>query len=307
MREENIVLVSGGTGSAKLILGFKSVIERFTVIANVADNFWFYGLYVCPDVDISCYTLSGISDTSKGWGIAGDTFRMIEQIGKLGFENWFKLGDLDVATSIVRTYLLKNGLTLTEVTETISKALGIKQTVIPATDDHYETHILTPDGEMHLQEFWVKYSAKKEVLDVKYVGIENSEISKKASKALLDADRIILCPGNPITSIMPVLSLPKMRDILISSKAKKIAVSPIVGGRAFSGPACKFLRAKGLDCSSVSVARLYSKLIDAFVIHTDDFKLAKDIENAGVRCFVTDIEIADKQKAAEIAERLISI
>lgn len=307
MREKKFAVISGGTGSSKLIRGFKEISRDFYVIVNVADNFWFHSLYVCPDLDITCYSLADISDKRRGWGLEGDTFNMVEQIGRLGFESWFKLGDRDAALSIVRTKLLKEGLSLTEVTSIISKALGIRQRVLPASDIHYETHVVTPQGEMHLQEFWVKFSGKPDVLDVVYRGIKAARLSEDAKRAILNAERIVICPANPVTSIMTILSLPEIKHIWTKSRAKKIAVSPIVGNRPFSGPACKFMKAKGFGCSSLDVARMYSGLVDTMVLHLEDSHLCREIEAMGMRCEATNTEISAVTSAAKLAERLLEI
>jgi LPPG:FO 2-phospho-L-lactate transferase len=304
---QRITFLSGGTGSSKLLLGMKKLMSGFDVIANVADNFWFYGLYVCPDIDIACYTLSGIADRIKGWGIRDDTFHFVDQLGKLGFENWFRLGDMDLATSIVRTWMIREGKSLGEITKIISRALGIRESIIPASEEHYETHVITPEGDMHLQEFWVKYSGSPEVLDVVYRGIELCKLSKEAEESIKKAERIIICPANPVSSIMPILSLQGAREAFLSSDARKIAVSPIVGNKPFSGPACKFMKAKQMECSSFGIAKMYSSFIDVLVVHENDSKLRKKIEDLGVECLCMNTSISDERSASYLAERLLSV
>ncbi len=203
-----VVALAGGTGSAKLLRGLASFDLDLTVIANVGDNVWMHGLYVCPDIDIAVYTLAGLADRRRGWGIEGDTFSVLKQLGSLGQETWFGLGDRDFATHIVRTRALKEGRTLTQVTQAACRAHKVRAKVIPATDSTLETRIVTPEGELNLQEFWVKKQGRPAVTAVRYEGASSATLTKEVETSIDKADYIVVCPANPITSIAPMLAIP---------------------------------------------------------------------------------------------------
>jgi len=300
-----LVVLSGGTGSSKLVRGL-SKNERFVVVANVGDNAWFHGLYVCPDIDTVTYTLAGIADASRGWGIREDRFEALGQLKTLGSaETWFKLGDRDLATHIMRTALLKEGRSLTEVTSRIARRLGVRGIdVLPATDRHVETHIVTSEGEMHLQEFWVRDGGRPSVKRVVYVGADKASPTPRVERAVASAERIIISPANPITSIMPILSIRGFRGLLRESEARKVAVSPFIGERAFSGPAAGLMASQKLEPTSEGVAGLYKGLIDAIVIDESDARQKKAIEGMGISCVLSSTLMKspdDERRVAKVA------
>jgi LPPG:FO 2-phospho-L-lactate transferase len=298
-----VVALAGGTGSAKLLRGLAAVTSDLTVVANVGDNFWFHGLYVCPDVDIAMYTLAGISDERKGWGIRGDSFRVLGQLAELGEETWFKLGDLDLATSIIRTRLLGSGRTLTEATSTLRKALGLRTPVLPATDSPVETYLVTRAGTMHIQEFWVKKRGKPRVTNVKYRGGDRASPTAQVRRALAEADRVVICPANPITSIVPILAVKGMKGLLSRCRAKVVALSPMVGSRPYSGPAGKLMRSLGVRPDSAGVAALYADFVDQLVIDDRDAGLKATVEGMGVSCALTDTRmrtLSDEKRLASV-------
>lgn len=281
-----VVALAGGTGSSKLLRGLSYVTSDLTVVANVGDNFWFHGLYVCPDVDVATYTLAGISDPEKGWGIRGDTFNFLRQLGELGEETWFGMGDRDLATSVVRTSLLQAGESLTEVTLRLGRTLGARHPVLPATDSQLETRIVTRSGSMHLQEFWVRDDGRHRVTGVEYRGARAASPTGEVRRALADADRVILCPANPITSMGPIMAIRGMKRLISRCGAEVVALSPMVGARPFSGPAGKLMRGLGVRPDSVGVASLYSGFLDRLVIDRQDLALKPEIERLGVACTV---------------------
>jgi len=232
-----VVALTGGTGSAKLLRGLAHLTKDLVVVANVGDNYWFQGLYVCPDIDIAVYTLAGIADVSKGWGIQGDTFNALDQLAKLGGETWFRMGDKDLATATIRTTMLSSGKTLTEVTSFIQKALGARVPVLPATDSPVETLMDTRAGTMHLQEFWVKNRGLPRVKRVRYRGAEQASPTSQVRRALARADKVVICPANPITSIGPIVAIKGMKTLLSDSGVRVVALSPMVGKGPYSGPA----------------------------------------------------------------------
>jgi len=277
-----LVVLAGGTGSAKLLRGLREVAGELTVISNVGDNLWSHGLYVAPDVDIAVYALAGIGDTARGWGLKDETFNVLGQLGRIGEETWFNLGDRDLATHIFRTERLARGKRLGEVTEELCARLGVTgQRVIPCTDDRLETHIVTATGTVHLQEFWVKERGVPEVLGVEYRGADGAKPARAALEALADADRIVFCPANPVTSVLPILAVEGIRQAVAASGARRVAVSPMVGEGPVSGPAGKLMRAVGAEPTSEGVATLYRGLVDRILIDPSDSSQVAAIAEAG--------------------------
>ncbi|HYC27119.1 MAG TPA: 2-phospho-L-lactate transferase, partial [Nitrososphaerales archaeon] len=243
--------LAGGTGSAKLLRGLSDVGVELTVVANVGDNYWVYGLYVCPDVDIATYALAGVLDSRRGWGVKEDSFAALESLRALGGETWFRLGDKDMATSIRRTELLSAGKTLTEATDAIRASLGIKARVLPCTDSQVMTEIRCGGRWIHLQEFWVRDRGAPEVEGVRYRGARGARATDEVKDAIARADVVVVCPANPITSIGPMLAVGGVGAALRATSARVVAVSPMVGTTPFSGPAGKLMRSLRLETTSV--------------------------------------------------------
>lgn len=304
MTSDGLVTLSGGTGSAKFLRGLQRI-APFTTIANVGDNAWFHGLYVCPDIDTVTYALAGMVDSRRGWGIQGDEFKVLSQLKRLGAGGtWFNIGDLDLATDLLRTALMREGKTLTEVTSTIARRLGVERCrILPATDQHVETRITTAEkGEMHLQEFWVKERGRLTPKEVRYVGAGRARPTASVTKSLGSAERIIIVPANPITSILPTLCIGGFRQALRRSKARKVAVSPMIGQGAFSGPAAGLMAAKKLGPTSESVARLYKGLIDVIILDESDRSQADAIEKVGVSCVFTSTLMSSREEEVRLAK-----
>ncbi len=302
--KDAVVALSGGTGSSKFLRGLQKV-SNFTVVANVGDNAWFHGLYVCPDIDIVTYTLAGIADSKRGWGVRGDTFKALGALKRLGSKDtWFNIGDLDFATHVFRTALMKEGRSLTQVTLTIARRLGVGGArILPATDAHVETHVVTAEkGEMHLQEFWVKEKGRLTPERVRYVGARQARATNEVATGIDKAERIILSPANPMTSIMPTLSIGGFRELFMRSKARKVAISPMLGERAFSGPAAGMMAAKKLRPTSLSVAKLYKGLIDVLVIDESDRAQAQEIERTGASCVMTSTLMKSGEDEVRLAK-----
>ncbi len=302
-----LVVLAGGTGSAKLLRGLKAEAGEFTVVSNVGDNFWHHGLYIAPDVDIAVYTLAGLEDPVRGWGIRDDTFNALSQLGRMGEETWFNLGDRDLATHIFRTEQLGRGMRLGDITLAICRRLGVSQRVIPCTDDRLETYVATRTGAMHLQEFWVKNRGEPEVTGVEYRGEDGARPDRRAVEALEGAERIVFCPANPVTSIMPILAVNGIRQAIAKSAARKIAVSPMVGGSPVTGPAGKLMKAIGLEANSLAVSRLYKGLIDCMMIDPTDSNQAEAIEGEGVRAAVGSILMRTPDDEARLARDVLAL
>ncbi|MFI5404297.1 MAG: 2-phospho-L-lactate transferase [Candidatus Gagatemarchaeaceae archaeon] len=300
-----VVAIAGGTGSAKLIRGLSYLGPDLTVVANVGDNIWMHGLYVCPDVDIALYTLAGIADKSRGWGVEGDTFNSLAGLRALNTESWFALGDRDLATHIVRTALLRSGASLTEVTEKLRRDLHATSRVLPATDDPLETHVRTKKGLLHLQEFWVREGGRPGVTGVEYRGAARSRPSPQVADSIKGADRIVLCPANPVTSIGPILAIPGFPKLLQGARARITALSPMLGSSPFSGPAAKLMKAAGLRPNSLGVAVRYSGFLDAILIDSKDAGLAEEISNQGVQCHLSDIRMAGPEDETRLARAVL--
>jgi LPPG:FO 2-phospho-L-lactate transferase len=276
-----------------------------TVVANVGDNAWMYGVYVCPDLDISCYTLAGLADGDRGWGISGDSFEALAALKRLGGAAWFTLGDQDLATSLHRTEMIRSGATLTEATASLGEGLGLKCRVLPVTDDSVSTMITTPDGDLNLQEFWVREKGLPQVTRVWYSGARKARVTPEVGACVEGADRVVLCPANPVSSIGPMLAVPGFARLLAKTPARVVAISPMEGRRPFSGPAAKLLKAGGVRQDSVGVAALYSEFLDAFVISRSDSALRGGIESLGIRCVLSDIQMSSPKDELRLARELL--
>jgi LPPG:FO 2-phospho-L-lactate transferase len=280
-----ITALAGGVGAAKLLTGIAEIVSQkeLTVIVNTGDDIELHGLHISPDLDIAAYTLAGIVDEEKGWGIKDDTFHCLDALkGYTGFE-WFSLGDRDLATHIFRTNLLRQGKTLTEVTKIISAAFGLKASILPMTDDQFETRITTKEGTMHFEEYMVKWGAKDEVLGVEFFGVENAKPASGVVDAIENAELVVVCPSNPVVSIGTILSVNGIRDALKRTKVRKVAVSPIISGMPVKGPADKMLRGLGCEVSAFAVAELYADFLDLFIIDVADASQKERIEHLGMK------------------------
>ena len=299
-----VVALAGGTGSAKLLRGLSRLPIELTVLANVGDNIWTYGAYVCPDVDIATYTLAGIS-SGRGWGIVGDSFQALRELSHLGEDTWFRLGDRDLAVCLARTEMMRKGGSLTEVTERIASALGARAAILPVTNDRVETRILTRNGNLHLQEFWVRDRGRPKATGVRYVGARAAKPTPEVEAALSAADRVVVCPANPVTSVGPMLAVNGFRRLLREADGRKVALSPMEGAGPFSGPAGKLLRATGTSADSYGVARLYSDFLDCIVISDADSILIERIRALGMECAVTDTRIRGPTDELRLAKAMI--
>ncbi len=271
-------------GAARFLTGLTKLVREddLTVIANTGDDIELFGLHISPDIDIVAYTLAGIVDEEKGWGIKGDTFHCLSMLGKHGQDTWFNLGDQDLATHIYRTSRLTQGIKLSQITSEICRSLGLKIKMLPMTNDKFETHIKTSKGTIHFEEYFVKRQFRDEVLGVEFVGAENAKPAPGVLDALFEAEVVVVCPSNPIVSIGTILAVEGVRDALQQTKARVVGVSPIVGGVPIKGPADKLMRGFGIEVSAFGVAKLYSDFLDAFVIDSVDVGEKSRIEQLGI-------------------------
>ena len=278
-----ITALAGGTGAAKLLRGLTRVLDPrdLTVVVNTGDDAEIWGLHVSPDLDTVCYTLGGLIDEIKGWGLRDETFHALDQIARFGEPTWFNLGDRDLATHLHRTRRLRAGQSLTAITREIAQALGVSATVLPMSDQPVRTRILGPDGWLAFQEYFVREKAQVDVRAVVYAGAPRVTPAPGVLDALRSADGVLVCPSNPITSIGPILAVPGVVETLQATDATVAAVSPIVGGDAVSGPAGRLMSGAGLPVSATGVARAYGGWLDVLVLDEQDRALAGEIRTAG--------------------------
>jgi len=265
-----LCFLSGGTGTPKLLRGYSRISSNFSVVVNVAEDVWVSGNKICPDIDSVIYAIADIIDDTRWWGIRGDTFRTHERLKELGFDEGMMVGDLDRATHIARSEMLRKGMSLTEATRRLARAAGVKDgiEILPVCEEEFSTYIKTPDGWMHFQEFWVGRRGEPEVLGVEFRGVENARVTEDVRRAVEESDAVVIGPSNPVTSITPILEVGEMRDLL--KEKFVVAISPIVGNKAVSGPAAKLMRAAGYDVSADGVAECYSDFLDVMVVHEGD-------------------------------------
>ena len=294
-----ITIFAGGSGSVKLVRGLAAQESDINVISNVGDNYWLYGMYVCPDIDTIIYGLADILDYERGWGIKKDTFNFLRQMEVFGEETWFRIGDRDAATHLIRTNMLKNGKNLSDITKWMCEKFAVSSKVIPVTDNTVETRITTDKGELHIQEFWVKYRGKDKVEGIQYIGSEKARPNPEAINAIHDSRMIILAPGNPLTSIGPMLQIKGIRKELSKVKKKVVAVSPLIGNKAISGPAGDYMAAAGIETNSFGLAKMYSDVCSNIVVDSKDKLLIKKIKNLDMNVY--ESKILMKNKAAEEA------
>lgn len=302
-----IVVLAGGVGAARFLQGVVQVIpqDQITAIVNTGDDRDFYGLHVSPDLDIVMYTLAGLVDEAHGWGIRDDTYHVMQQLTSYENEDWFQLGDRDLATHIQRTNLLRQGQTLSQVSDNLRQRFGLGLRILPMTDQRVATHIQTPAGLLHFQEYMVKRRCEDEVQDVVFVGMSEARPAPGLLDILKEAEAILIAPSNPIVSIGSILAVPGIHDTLHEASGMVVAVSPIVGGAPIKGPADKLMRGLGMDVSALGVARCYRDFLDVMVIDTQDAHLAGAIEDLGIPTLVTETIMRDGAAKANLARSVL--
>ena len=305
----NVTAICGGVGAAKLLIGLGRACagKGLTAVVNTADDDDIYGVHVSPDLDIVTYWLAGIADTQRGWGVTRDTFNLVGGLRELGVEAWFNLGDRDFATCVLRTSMLREGSTLTEVTARIATALGVVPTLLPMTDDRVRTRVTCDGGgTLSFQEYFVRERCAPSVTGVTFEGAENAAPAPGVLDALAGADVVVVCPSNPVVSIGPILAVPGIADALAKHPCV-VAVSPIVAGRAVKGPADRMLESLGHGSSAVAVARLYAGFCDHFVVDVRDSDEVGSIEALGPSCTALDTMMVDGTASERLARSLLAL
>ena len=267
-----IVVLTGGTGGAKFVQGLQQVLrpEDITVIVNTGDDLGWWGLHVSPDIDSVVYALAGILSSDRGWGVEGDTFSCLDWMKQLGAPGWFQLGDRDLATHLRRTHLLREGRSLAEATAEIAASFGVRSTISPMSNDRVETRVMSSIGDLSFQEYFVRERFQVEVQDVRYAGAESAHAAPGVAEAIMRADVVFIAPSNPITSIGPLLAIAEISEALKKTSATVVAISPIVGGAAVSGPAGALMQAYDLPVSPYGIAKYYRDFVDILVIDKQD-------------------------------------
>jgi LPPG:FO 2-phospho-L-lactate transferase len=308
-KPKTITALAGGVGASKLLVGLYEVMDPgdLTIIVNTGDDITLHGLKISPDLDIVTYTLGGIIDPAKGWGFRGETFHALKRLATFGRANWFNLGDRDLATHIHRSALLAEGKSLSDVAESVRLALGVKSRILPMSDQRVPTIIETNERALHFQEYLVKRRAEPVVRGIRFDGVEKVRPAPGVLQAINDADRIIICPSNPLISIGPILAVPGIREALRARKKDVIAVCPIVGGKSLKGPSDKMLAQLGYGASAEAVAKLYADFTGTFVIDPLDKSQAQAITRLGMKVEVLPTVMKTRAQKSKLARAILSL
>ena len=304
-----ITVLAGGVGAARYLAGQLLVTPAadVTAVVNVADDVTLHGLHVSPDIDTVIYTLSGVIDPDRGWGLAGETWNALGELRALGLDAWFNLGDRDIGTHLFRTTLLREGLSLSDVTARLASARGLGCRVLPVSDQPIETRVrLASGGEIGFQEYFVRLTHGVAISGVRFAGVEEALPAPGVLEAVASADVVVIAPSNPVVSIGPVLAVRGVTEALAARRERNVAVSPIVAGAALKGPADRMLRELGEESSVVGVARRYRDVVGALVIDEADAGLAAAVADAGVRAVVAPTIMSSPEAAAELARRTMA-
>jgi LPPG:FO 2-phospho-L-lactate transferase len=308
-QHQSVVALAGGVGGAKLAQGLAGVVpgSQLTIIGNTADDFELWGLHISPDLDTVMYTLAGIANPVTGWGVVDDTHATLEAIGRYGVDTWFSLGDRDFATHILRTQRLREGQPLSTITADLASALGVSARLLPMTDQPVATMVRSGDELLDFQDYFVARRQQDTVDGVVFRGIEQATPGPGVLDAIAGADVIVFCPSNPIVSVGPILAVPGLRDAVRGSRAVKVGVSPIVGGKALKGPADRMLTSLGHESSALGVARIYRDLLDILVIDEVDRDLAPRVTNLGLQAAVAQTIMGDRQDRERLAAEVLAV
>ena len=305
-----IVALAGGVGGARLAVGLAAVLppSQLSVVVNTGDDFEHLGLHVSPDLDTVMYTLAGVNNPKTGWGRADERWQFMAALKALGGADWFNLGDRDLAVHVLRTQAMRAGLTLSEVTADLAQRFGIRHALLPMTDAPVRTRVRTAQGELAFQDYFVRERCRPRVQGFRFVG-SRSATPAPALRKLMRSGKVtglVICPSNPFVSVAPILAVPAIRAWLRQRDFPVVAVSPIVGGVALTGPAAKMMRELKLDASAAGIARHYGRLVDGWVIDRVDAKLQSAIETMGRRVLVTDTIMRNRKKSATLAREIVS-
>ena len=302
-----IVALAGGVGGAKLADGLSSLVQKgeLTIIVNTGDDFSHFGLKICPDIDTICYTLAGIANPGTGWGRSGETWNAMDTIAMLGGPDWFRLGDLDLGLHLERSRRIAEDITLSQITRQICKSFGVKDNVLPMSDEETPTYLLTDEGELSFQEYFVDRKCNPKVLDIQYKGIKEANPSPGVISSIQKADIVVFCPSNPWVSLDPILAVPGIHDTLMEKKPV-IAVSPIIGGKTIKGPAAKMYEERGIKPNAFAVANHFKDLLTGFVYDEKDIDQDENIKDLGIETLTTKTLMNNRSDRIRLAKEVIN-
>lgn len=304
-----IVVLTGGTGGAKFVDGLQRVVppEDLTIVVNTGDDHDWWGLYVSPDVDSITYVLAGTLSSERGWGVRGDTFHCLQAMKELGEPTWFSVGDRDLAVHLLRTKLLAQGCTLSQASQMVAERFGLRSRILPMSDQRVETRIETPTGEISFEEYFVQRWYQDPVKSVRFAGAAGSKPAPGVIDAIACAQAVLIAPSNPVTSIGPILSVPGIREALCKTSAPVIAVSPIIGNSAVSGPAGTLMAAQGLEVSIAGVAAAYRDFLDVLLGDESDAERAQALNSDHLQMHCTNILMKTAEDKARIARTALEL
>lgn len=304
-----LVALAGGTGAAKFLRGLGQLVEPrdLSVVVNTGDDAQIWGLHVSPDLDTVTYALAGLIDEAQGWGVRDETFHALDHMARFGEPTWFNLGDRDLATHLHRTRLLRAGRSLSEATRSITRSLGVIANLMPMSDQPVRTRLLGPEGWLDFQEYFVRDKAQVEIREVRYEGAAGARPAPGVVEAIRAARGVVVCPSNPITSIGPILAVPGLREALQETTATVVAVSPIVGSDAVSGPAGRLMAVSGLPVSPAGVARAYASWLDLLVFDERDAPRAPDVLGVGVSPVTAQTIMASRADEVALAGKVLDL
>jgi LPPG:FO 2-phospho-L-lactate transferase len=308
-RNGPVVVLAGGVGAARFLRGLTRVVppDELVVVVNTGDDIRWHGLHVAPDLDTVMYWLAGLADEQRGWGIRGDTFTAQRAFARLGLETWFQVGDQDLATHVYRTTRLSAGIPLDQVTTELADRLGVRARLLPMSNQPVTTRLLTDRGDSHFQEYFVRDRYQPAVYEIYWTGLEAARPAPGIAAAVAAARAIVIAPSNPIISIGPILRVPGMRDLLATARARCVAVSPVIAGRAVKGPTVELMRVEGLEPTALAVAELYRELASAFVLDAADTALSPAISRLGYRVAALPTLLDDRRAAETVAATALSL
>ena len=308
MSENNLIAISGGIGGAKLCYGLDQILEpgQLRVIANTGDDFLYLGFYISPDIDTLIYTLAEVNNKETGWGREDETWKTHNVLGELGADNWFKLGDKDLALHLHRSKALRNGETLTSITQDIAERFKLKTVILPMSDHIIQTVVDTDEGSMPFQEYFVKESTNPKVREISFES-KHPETTKEVLEAINDPELsgFLIAPSNPYLSVDPILSIDKIKQTIMQSNKPRVAVSPIIGGDSVKGPTAKIMEEMGLEVNVMTIANHYENLIDGLIIDNTDEEYIQAIESSGIKVKVSNILMNNNDDKTRLAEEAI--
>jgi len=308
MKFKNITLIAGGVGGAKLAEGFDAINEiNLSVIGNIADDDTFHGLWVSPDIDTLTYSLAKIINRDQGWGLRNETFNSLTMLSKLNQETWMTLGDKDFGLHIYRTMRRQKGDSPSEIANDISKFFGLKTKIILPTNDIIKTKLLTENGWLNFQQYFVREKCIPKISKIKFDGIEKAVPTKESISSLKNADLIVLAPSNPLVSLGPIVEIPLIRETIINAKAPKVAVSPFIGNKTVKGPANKMMEELGENPNAVGFAQRFSDIIDLLFIDKSDNHLDKEIKSIIKKTFFTNILMKDQNDKLNLSKKILEV